>query len=153
MADTYESLHTQMTNQKLKFIDITNRLNNYNEIFSMNQHVSDMNKVELDKVNGFSETMKSNVLKLKQEYLLKDFAIKNYKFWANIMYFTIVVVGITLGLLAFYSLNPQLISSGLVLSITCVIAIIYIVILMFALSGKVTRRKYAWDQFYWKRMD
>jgi hypothetical protein len=134
---------------KLKYIDLTNQLNNYNEIYNMNQYVSNINKSELDKIVSFNENLKTKILKLKQEYLLKDFAMYNYIFWSNIMYFTIIITGIVLAIIAITDI--PFLSKNVKIIIMSVIGFLYLLVLMILLGVKLMRRKYSWNQFYWKK--
>jgi amino acid transporter len=151
----FPSIAYPLSFNKIKYLDLTNQLNNYNEIYNMNQYVSNVNKSELDKISSFNESLKTKVLKLKQDYLLKDFAVYNYAFWANIMYFTIIASGVALAIIAFYNQNSEsetaILSKRLTIIIIVALSLIYLVSIFIAFSAKVIRRKYAWNQFYWKQ--
>jgi heme/copper-type cytochrome/quinol oxidase subunit 2 len=117
--------------------------------------VSNINKGELEKISSFNESLKTKVLKLKQDYLLKDFAVYNYSFWANVMYFSIIMSGLAIAVIAVYNKNSNLesppLSKKMTIIVVSVFAVVYLIALLIALSVKVTRRKYAWNQFYWKQ--
>jgi hypothetical protein len=145
----FSTIATPLSFNKNKYIELTTQLNNYNEIYNMNKYVSNINKSELDKIVSFNENLKTKILKLKQEYLLNDFGMYNYAFWANIMYFTIIISGISLGIIAFK--DPPILSDNLKLTIVITIAFLYIFILLIVIGIRVSRRKYSWNQFYWKK--
>jgi hypothetical protein len=151
----FESTSFAIASNKATYFDLTNQLNNYNEIYNMNKYVGDLNKSELAKISTFNDSLETQTLKLKQQYLLKDYAINNRKLWINIMLFTIVMAGIALCTIAFYSINANVTDFFLTLKLTIitivVIAIIYLFTILFVLSTNVIRRKYSWDQYYWKK--
>jgi hypothetical protein len=152
----FESTSFAIASNKAIYFDLTNQLNNYNEIYNMNKYVSDVNKSELSKISSFNDSLNTQNLKLKQQYLLKDYAINNRKFWINIMLFTIIMSGIALCIIAFYSINSDIPNFFLTLNLTIgaiiVIGIIYLLTILILLSTNLIRRKYSWDQYYWKTM-
>lgn len=154
---SFPDIAYRLSFNKIKYLDQTNQLNNYNEIYNMNQYVSNINKSELDKITSFNESLKTKVLTLKQNYLLKDFAVYNYAFWTNAMYFSIIMSGIAIAIIAFYNKNSSLASPPLSKTMTIIIimilSIIYIIGMIIALGVKANRRKYAWNQFYFKQQN
>lgn len=156
-STTLDSTGFNQAIQKYKYLDLTHQLNNYNEIYNMNKYVSNVNTTELDRLAGFNENIKSKVLKLKQDYMLYDTSMKRLSFWTNILYFTIVMVCLVFFAIAFHSKGaPEggfTISKMVVIIIICALALVYILVVIFSLSSYVKRRKYFYDQYYWKSMD
>ena len=135
----FESTSFAIASNKAIYFDLTNQLNNYNEIYNMNKYVSDVNKSELSKISSFNDSLNTQNLKLKQQYLLKDYAINNRKFWINIMLFTIIMSGIALCIIAFYSINSDIPNFFLTLNLTIgaiiVIGIIYLLLFCYDFLG------------------
>lgn len=146
----FTSMLPTISYNKVKYIDNTNQLNNFNEIHNMNTHVSNINKSEIDRINSYSKTLDTRILQLKQDYLLKEYKVNNYQFWYNVMYFTIVMSGIALAIIAFYLTNPEAISFTIVLVILGVLSVLYLIVLLSVLSLKIIRKNNSWNQFYWK---
>ena len=141
---------------KYKYMDLTNQLNNYNEIYNMNKNASDVNQSEVQRLQSFDESLKSKVMKLKQEYLLKDHDIHSLNFWINVTVFSMIFGCLALLLIAFHTKGVRggtaMFSNKAAVAIICVLAAFYLAGLLLALATKVRRRNYAYDQFYWKPM-
>lgn len=146
-SDTTNTQQSEIDSQRVKYLDLTSRLNNYNEIYTVNSYIKGANNSELDRLNSSNNTIKSKILRMKQEYLLRDHDLKEYKYRINILYLTVIIVSFILILVTFYSqnkLNIQLLA-------TCigVISIVYLIILMFSIKSNINRRSNAFDQYYW----
>lgn len=156
-TSTLDSTGYAQAAQRYKYLDLTHQLNNYNEIYNMNKYVSNVNNGELTRLSSFNENIKSKVLKLKQDYMLYDVSMKTISFWTGILYFTLVMTCLVFFAIAFHSREvPEgafTISKTIVIIIICALALVYIVIVIFSLSRYVKRRKYFYDQYYWKSME
>jgi len=156
-VDTYStsafgSVLPSINYNQVRYIDNTHQLNNFNEIYNMNTYVSNINKSEIDRINDYNRTLNTRILQLKQDYLLKEYKVHNYQFWYNVMYFTIVMSGIALAIMAFYLTNKEAMSFTIVLVILGVLSVLYLIVLLSVLSLKIIRRNNSWNQFYWKSM-
>lgn len=149
-TSTFNTVLPSINYNQNKYIDNTNQLNNLNEIYNMNTYVSNINKSEIDRINDYNRTLKTRILQLKQDYLLKEYKVHNYQFWYNVMYFTIVMAGIALIIIGLYLTNTASLSFTIVLVILGVLSTLYIIILLSVLSLKIIRRNNSWNQFYWK---
>ena len=77
-----------LQSNKILYLDLTHKLNDYNEIYNLNTYLDGANSTELERLSYTNETLKTRLLKLKQEYLLEDRGVKAYTFRSNILYFT-----------------------------------------------------------------
>lgn len=140
--------------EKNNFINLTHQMNNYNEIYNMNKYVSNVNMNELERLAFVSENLKSKVLKLKQEYMLYDVSMKKIGFWVNILYFTLVLICLTFFAIAFYNKgvaeNNIVITDTILYIIIGVLGVVYLIVLIVLLATNIRRRKYFYDQYYWK---
>lgn len=156
-TSTLDSTGYAQAAQRYKYLDLTHQLNNYNEIYNMNKYVSNVNSGELARLSSFNENIKSKVLKLKQDYMLYDVSMKTTSFWTGILYFTVVMTCLVFFAIAFHSREvPEgafTISKTIVIIIICALALVYVIIVIFSLSRYVKRRKYFYDQYYWKSME
>lgn len=134
----------ELKNSKIKYLDITNKLNDYNEIYNLNQHLIDSNDLEIIKLKKYNDTIVTKLMKMKQDYMLTDYSINEYELYSKILSFTIICVCILLFFIA--KLNDK----ATLIKIAGIVGIVYLIILMFILSSNQNRRKYAWSQWYWK---
>ena len=91
-----------LQSNKILYLDLTHKLNDYNEIYNLNTYLDGANTSELERLSYTNETLKTRLLKLKQEYLLEDRGVKAYTFRSNVLYFTSIIVSIVLCLAAVY---------------------------------------------------
>lgn len=143
-------MNTSFETNKIKYLDLTHKLNDYNEIYNVNSYIQENNNMELDRLNSSNNTIKTRILRMKQEYLLNDQSIKEFNFRKNILYFTIVIICIILSIVALYvqdkiNIKLTMIASGS-------ISIIYLFILIFVINVNVNRRSYAYNQYYWNQI-
>jgi hypothetical protein len=135
---------------RIKYLDLTHKLNDYNEIYSVNNYLQEANSVELDRLRSTDNTIKTRVLRLKQEYLQGDHGIKEYKFRTNILYFSAIVISF---LLLIGSLFIQgRINQKIAIIISVTLIVVYLLILLFVVKANVERRSYAYDQYYWDQV-
>lgn len=144
VAATFDS--ASFVNKVTEYLDTTHKLNDYNEIWNLNQHLSDVNKLEEGKLNDFNNMILTKLMKMKQQYMLTDYAINETAMYTRAMMFTIVVVAF---LLVFVSRATPETKKQLIM-ISAGVSIFYLVVLMFILKSSANRRKYAWSQWYWE---
>ncbi len=141
------SFDNSLETNKIKFLDITHKLNDYNEIYSVNTYLQGAYDLELDRINAVNNDLKTQLLKMKQEYMTNDSGVYAYKFRINIVYFTIFVICILLMLTALFSQNK--LSLRLLIIIGLVIIAIYFIIVLIIIKSNNERRYYAYNQYYW----
>lgn len=138
---------SSLENNKVMYLDLTHKLNDYNEIYNMNTYVQNTNTQELDRLNTTNNTLKTRILRLKQEYLLTESGKRQWAFRTNLMMFTGIVTGLVVILLTMYS-SDKLAVRPLVIS-CLVILVIYLLIVIYLVVANTERRNYAYDQYYW----
>lgn len=135
---------------RIKYLDLTHKLNDYNEIYSVNNYLNGANGVELDRLTTTDNTIRTRILRLKQEYLQHDHAIKEYKFRTNILYFSSIVIAFLLVLSALFI--EEKIKPKIFIIVSSSIIVIYLLILLFVVKANVTRRSQAYDQYYFDQV-
>jgi len=130
---------------QIQFLDITNKLNDYNEIYNLNNHLLDTNTVELKNLSNKNDQIKTKVMKFKQQYLLTDYGIHEYTMYNNILAFTITVACFTLVIVA----KTEITAYKRLIWICVAIGVFYLIVVMIILRSNINRRKYAWSQWYW----
>ena len=140
---TFEISPDNLNSSKIEFLDITTKLNDYNEINSLNDHLLTSNTQELERLQTFNNQVKTKLMKAKQSYLLTDYGIHEYRLNNNLLLFSTFMVCIAV-------LIVTSIKSKTAAIWACVgLAVFYLIVIMMILSSNVKRRKYAWNQWYW----
>ncbi len=135
----------QLETSQNDYLNITSKLNDYNEIYNLNNHLLVSNEMETKRLDSINNQLKSQLMKTKQNYLLTDYAINEYRVTNNLLGFTIILVC----LMILFVAKAKKEQKNLILIICSVIGIIYLFILIIILSTNNRRRKYAWYQWYW----
>ena len=89
-------------------------------------------------------------MSLKQQYLIYDHDIEQYKFRINVLYFTVFIICILLLFLTLFvkdkiKKQPTLVICG-------VIIFAYLLITLILVKINLERRQNAYKQFYWSTM-
>lgn len=143
MSNTFVIDPKVLTQSQVDFLDMTHKLNDWNEMQNVNNHLKRNNEIEIHRLTAMNNQVKTKVMKMKQDYLLSDFAIHELSLYINTMMFTIIVVSVALIFVARAKGYQS------VLWILIGLGIFYLIVLIFILKSNVNRRKYAWDQWYW----
>ena len=143
----FEISSDNLTSSRVQFMDITTKLNDYNEINSLNDHLLTSNTQELERLQTFNNQVKTKLMKAKQSYLLTDYGINEYRLNNNLLLFSMFVFCILV--LMVTSIQSK---AGAIWACV-IISVIYLIIIMMILSSNVKRRKYAWNQWYWDPAD
>ena len=156
MSFTLPSGSDMSTNNTVSdFMNMTARLNDYNEITSLNQYVLNNNTIEYEKLEAIYNTISSQLLKLRQEYLLYDGSISKYKLWITVINISIITISICFFIIAIsiskFSDSDSIFSQRKAAWLCIIIAIIYTIIIMLLFMSQKNRRTYSWTQFYWNQ--
>ena len=136
--------------KRFEYMDVTHKLNDYNEIHNVNLHIENATNNEMSKLDKINETLKMRVLKIKQEYLLFENALHTYRFRCNIIYFTYVIACGLIILIGYYFEGK--ISNMWTFIIFSFACIIYSIIVFIFIKNNTNRRNYNYNKFYWKNM-
>lgn len=149
MADlNINEIQKDLDKKKDDYIDLTHQLNNYNEIYNLNVYLQKLHSVEMGQISHNDQKMKTVSLKSKQQYLLTEFAIKEYNIRINLMYFTMIMMCIILILCGLYVMEK--VGQKLVVTIIVTMCLFWAAIVFIIGKLHSNRRKYAYDQYYWK---
>lgn len=142
---TFQIDENTLDSALIKYLDITTKLNDYNEIENLNKHMMSANDQELIKLHTFNNQLKTKLLKAKQSYMLMDYGIHEYDMINNILGFTIVVVCLALFIVSRTSAENK----KMLVWICMGIALFYLIVVLVILKQNSSRRTYAWSQWYW----
>jgi len=140
----------ELTTNKNKYLDLTHKLNDYNEIDNLNNILLTVTNVEKTKLTDMDNNVRSRLLKMKQEYLLKEASIQKYNFIINMLYFTIVIFSAVFFALAAFV--QDMIGKGVTIAIVIALSIVYLIVVLVAVRINANRRSSAWNQFYWQKI-
>lgn len=144
------ALTTTLANDITTYKNITHQFNNYNEIFNLNVYVKNSTTQDRARLERVNDTLKSRVIKLKQEYIMQDREYKYMSFKNGLMYYTIVVTCIFLILVGLFMM--EMISQGSLILITIILSVMFIISIVVVVKNNSTRRNLTWDQYYWEPM-
>lgn len=148
-TDTIDVAKTQadIQNSLNSFDRRTYLLNDYNEVYNVNKHLQETSSYEREKLENILDRLRSTLLRIKQEYLLKKYSVSEYSLKNNILHATIVIVCILLALFIYYvqdKLGPKLLS--IIVSITIVVFVLIVYLIIKSSSFRVETN---WDMYYW----
>jgi undecaprenyl pyrophosphate phosphatase UppP len=132
---------------KVKYLDLTHKLNDYNEIYSVNTYLKGNNTVELDRLNAIDNALRAKLMKSKQEYMLREHDIRQNRFRTNVIYFTALVVSVIIMIVALFMLDR--INQYLAVGLAVGFLLLYFIIMLFVMKAQADRKKYSYDQYYW----
>jgi hypothetical protein len=140
----------EMNTEILKFKNTTHQMNNFNEIYNLNVYLKNSSTQDIERLHSSNETLKSRVIKAKQEYVLQDRMINFMGLKNGLMYYTLVITCIILLVVGFFL--REMFSMNIMIIIVTVIIAIFIVSVVFITKSHSDRRNIIWDQYYWKPM-
>jgi hypothetical protein len=125
-------------------------LNNYNEIHGTNTYLQSVGSVEKERLHGLLNRLRSVLLKMKYDFMLKQRTVEEYKARMTILQtLVLAVTSILILIVLFYQdkLGVQLLS-GIVL----VVVIVFALIVFFITRANTFRTESNWNKFYWGPM-
>lgn len=140
-------MDSSLENNKVMYLDLTHKLNDYNEIASVNRHLKDAYSSELDRLNYTNNVLRTRILRMKQEYMMNDHGVQEFRFRTNILYFTGFIVSIVLAVSALFMQGR--IDTRMTMIIAFGLLIVYLIIVLIAVKYNIERRKNSYNQYYW----
>lgn len=131
---------------------LTSTLNNYNEIYNLNNYLAQNTTTELDRLLKIDDVFKSKVLKSKQEYLDADRTVNRLDLTNNLLCFSAVIFGIFFLVVGVHLKDTSKFSMRSVFIVVAVLTIIYIILVLLIVLSNSKRRNQYWDQYYWKEI-
>lgn len=140
-------MSTELQDNKVRYLDVTNRLNDYNEIYNLNQYLQQSQTSEYQTLNNKNEETKMTVMKLKQKYMMKESDI----YFLRMRTYAIISVLHVVALLCILYVTYLDGTFGIVtigLIVVCLITA-YLLLLYLWMTGVLNRRKESADHVYW----
>jgi len=126
--------------EKKNFVLWTHKLNDYNEIYSLNKYLDGANGKELDKMSKYSNNIRSKLQSLKQSYFGFDYGIHNVDMRINIAILTTFVVCLCLTTVA-----SKIMGTNVTVIVTMTILSVYLLFLILYLKSQSRRDRTNWS--------
>lgn len=134
-------------NAKYQYLDYTNKLNDYNEIYNVNNYLSNSNQNKLGELQEINGSISAKIINYKTLYLFYTGEKKDLVFKTNFAYFFAIIISIVFLLIAFSMLNK--IGWYTTFWISLIIIIIFLVIFYIAMRRHLNKRNFDNNQKYW----
>ena len=125
-------------------------LNNYNEIHGTNTYLQSVGSVERDRLESMLNRLRSVLLKMKYEFMLKQRTVNEFKYRLTILQTLIMAISsILILIILFYQekLGIQLLST-----IMAVVVLVFVIIVVLVTRGNTYRTEVNWNKYYWGPM-
>jgi ABC-type lipoprotein release transport system permease subunit len=133
------------------YLQNTHTLNDYNEIYGTNTYLDDKTSSEVQRLQQHLDRMRSTKLRMKQDYLLKKFAVHELEFNFTLLSVVAFFVFAFVVLLTMHMQN-KLSYFTLFATIGLVSAVLFIAV-TFTVMHNNKRKETNWYQFYWDPMN
>jgi hypothetical protein len=127
--------------------DRTHELNTYNEIANLNNYLNLTNKQEVTRLTRTNDSLKSSILKARQQYMINDRNYELIRFKCKVLYFSIIVLCIVFLIVGLQLLGMFPSSLGGII-IILLLAMYFIIVLLWMFNNS-ERRNINWNQYYW----
>lgn len=142
-----DTIKSTMTDNVNTYMMNTHYLNDYNEIYNVNNYLDERTLLEKQRLEGMYDRLNSNLLGVKQEYLLRKFDIENYKSKINIILFAFILTCVLLICVILFT--DDAIGQRLLFTIIGVSIVIFTFVVYIISKSNSYREKTNWDMYYW----
>ena len=125
----------------------TFNLNNYNEIYSTNKYLDKATSEEKNRLSNSLNQLRSSLLKMRQDYLIKKATVEEYKVRISILQWTIIAV-CAMFLLFGLTLQQKL-GRNLLTIIAVGVIVVYAGVVALVVKSNSYRFDTNWDMYYW----
>jgi hypothetical protein len=132
------------------FVLSTFFLNNYNEIHGTNTYLQSVGSVERERLHNMLNRLRSVLLKMKYDFMLKQRTIEEYKTRITVLQALILAISSILILVILFAqskLGIQLLST-----IVAIVIIIFVIIVVLTTRANTYRTETNWNKYYWGPM-
>lgn len=146
-----DSIKKNMTENVNTYMMNTHYLNDYNEIYNVNNYLDERTLLEKQRLQRMYDRLNSNLLGVKQEYLLKRFDVENYKSKINIILFAFILVCVLLVCVILFT--DDVIGHRILFSIIGVSVVLFTFVVYLITRSNSYREKTNWDMYYWGQVE
>jgi hypothetical protein len=122
-------------------------LNNFNEIYATNKYLDRATSEERDRLLKSLNQLKSSILQMRQEYLIKNYALKEYNVRMYILQWTIIAMCVLF--LLFGLVIQGKVGQKLMFIVVASVIFIYALIVFFTVKSNAYRDDMNWNMYYW----
>jgi len=141
----------ELDKEIVNFQDLTHQLSNYNEIYNLNLYLQNQATDELNRLQATNESLKSQVLKMKQEYLSMDYHKNLYTLKSEIMKMSIVFFAFMFIIVGVHLKGT--IPKNIMFIALSVVVVLYLIAVLAMVKSNQRRRRSNWTQFYWESLE
>lgn len=143
-------LSGSLKQQMDRYIDISHRLNDYNEIYNTNKYIESNLDSEKSKMSHLNRQLKTKIFGAKQTAQMYEYERDKLSFYKRLFFVTAFVVIDFLVITGFHMGGA--ISGKLFYTLMGGLATLYVVIVSILLYANSFRTHTDWNKFYWASM-
>jgi lipopolysaccharide export LptBFGC system permease protein LptF len=140
-------LESSLEDKVDKYIGISHRLNDFNEIYNTNKYIDKELRKEQYRIDDTTNKLKNKIYISKQKAQMYEYETNKLKFYKNLFLLT-VALAITLMVFATYNLNNYIAPKAFYV-LTGIAVFIYIVIVFVLLYANSYRSHTDWNKYNW----
>jgi Flp pilus assembly protein TadB len=125
-------------------------LNTYNEVAGTNSYLYNKNAIEKERLEKRLNRLQSVLLKMKQEFMLKQRATEDLQFGINVL--QVVVITLCLILVLIVMVYQGHVGTSVAWTVVVAVFTIFIIIVFLLAKGNNTRHQDNWNKFYFGPM-
>jgi hypothetical protein len=138
-----DSLNAQVN----KYIDVSHRLNDYNEIYNTNKYIQRELSSEEIKMNKLNSKLRNQIFSSKQKSQMYEYERNKLQFYKNLLLITSFVAIDLLVITGFHMAGA--VTSNFFYMLLGTLGVIYMVVVGTMLYANSFRSHTDWNKFYW----
>jgi len=150
-GDFRSKLASSLNDQVSKYIEVSHRLNDYNEIYNTNSYIDKELKTSKKEITGVTQKLKNRIYSSKQKSQLYEYEKNKLSFYKSLFLVSCFVI---VDLITLVGVHLQgVISEKTLYVVTGVSAGIYLLIVFVLVYANSFRTHTDWNKFYWESMN
>lgn len=142
-----DTLSNSLQSQVDKYVDLSYRLNDYNEIYGTNKYLQKELKSSEDKLGKLSAKLKNKIFISKQKSQMYEYQRNKILFYKNLFLFSCFVIVELMALVGSHLAGQ--ISAKLLYIVTGISVTIYLIIVFMWIYTNSFRSHTDWDKYMW----
>ncbi len=134
---------------KNDFLYKTQQLQNYNEIYGLNQYLEKNTNMVYDETASLNNSIKTKILNMKYDVLFQDNNYKRYQWRQEFIVMLMFFISVSFFIFTFF-LSGR-ISKNIMIVALSVLWIIALIIIFFKIAAARVRNMNSYDQVYWSK--
>jgi ABC-type transport system involved in cytochrome bd biosynthesis fused ATPase/permease subunit len=136
-----------MKTHKDNYFMNTHFLNDFNEVHNTNNYLNEKSTVENERLQSTHDRMRSQLLKMKQEMLMKNYATTDFAVKSNLLYTALVVACFILILVILFT--KEMLGRNMLIMITLIVLVAFTTLVFFVVKANAYRVDTNWDMYHW----